>query len=250
MKRNLKGLIKVAQLKNSNAIWAPISGSLLGGAIGALSGKTKKQRISRLLAGLLIGAGAGYGTNRLVGLVNSKNKKHHSHGNFVDYDKKDIEEVADLLRVIWSYNRSYAYDKRNLPRSISELQDGTAIGRDGHVLNPKIWRARIDSDNNDIDPYTSRSGIQWRFGQSGAYTDKNRDFHSGALFAIPSKGSIYVETPQIADLKNEFSFDKFRKGYIVPNTKRNRDLLLFGGIDIDNITKLLDGASEIHVPTL
>ena len=132
------------------------------------------------------------------------------------------KEIVDDLRVLWSYERNYAYRHKELASSISKMGDGTGIGKDGFVLSSSLWEARLDDNTNAVpvayriaNAKTGRkeSVGAYRFGIVPTLTSAGEtDRFSAILIAVPEKHSeddfCFVALCGPVNLQNDFSFDK------------------------------------------
>ncbi len=132
------------------------------------------------------------------------------------------KEIVDDLRVLWSYERNYAYRHKKLAPSIGKMGDGTGIGKDGFVLASSLWGARIDDNTNAVpisyrveDAKTGRkvSVGAYRFGIVPTLTSAGEiDQFSVILIAVPDVPAnddfCFVAICGPINLQNDFSFDK------------------------------------------
>ena len=132
------------------------------------------------------------------------------------------KEIVDDLRVLWSYERNYAYRHKELASSISKMGDGTENGKGGFVLSSSLWEARIDCNTNAV-PISYRianaktgrkeSVGAYRFGIVPTLTSAGEtDRFSAVLIAVPEIPSeddfCFVALCGPINLQNDFSFDK------------------------------------------
>ncbi|MBR3222555.1 MAG: hypothetical protein IKF72_10035 [Kiritimatiellae bacterium] len=130
--------------------------------------------------------------------------------------------IVDDIRAIWSFERSYAYRHKALAASISEMGDGTGIGKNGFVLKPSIWASRIDGENASYkpvsyevkNPATGDSEIAgYRFGVFPIKLETGeRDRFSVVIVAVPDKPAeddvCFMALCGPVNLQNDFTFDK------------------------------------------
>ena len=145
-----------------------------------------------------------------------------------------IKQVVDDLRVLWSYERSFSYDVRHAATSMEELGDGTSIGRNGHVLKPELWKARVEPDDK-CEPagygLPDRSIARYRFGIFPILSENGeKERFAAVLAALPptadASDACFVALCGPADLTNDFSFDKAWPVYIVRAEKTAMDAIL------------------------
>lgn len=132
------------------------------------------------------------------------------------------KEIVDDMRALWSFERNYAYRHKVLAASISDMGDGTGIGKNGFVLKPALWAARIDGDNAQPEAATytvknpatgRRESAQYFFGVFPVKADTGeRDRFSVVIMAVPEKpaedDSCFIALCGPVSLQNDFSFDK------------------------------------------
>ncbi len=132
------------------------------------------------------------------------------------------KQIVDDMRALWSFERNYAYRHKSLASSISEMGDGTGIAKNGFVLKPALWAARIDGDNTQpepsmykvMNPATGRSETaKYYLGVFPVMTDSGeRDCFSIGIVAVPEKpvegDFCFVTLCGPVNLQNDFSFDK------------------------------------------
>ena len=131
------------------------------------------------------------------------------------------KELVDDLRTLWSFERNYAYRHKSLAASIGEMGDGAGIGKEGFVLKPSLWEARLDGDGSRR-PASYRIASArtkqkenvgaYRFGVFPAYgSTGEREPFSVFLVAVPqtpSKDDVcFVALCGPVNLQNDFSFD-------------------------------------------
>lgn len=132
------------------------------------------------------------------------------------------KEIVDDIRAIWSFERNYAYRHKSLAASISEMGDGTSIGKNGFVLKPAIWASRIDDDNATPEPVPYKvknpaTGTleiaRYRFGVFPVKLETGeRDRFSVVIVSVPEKPAdddvCFMALCGPVNLQNDFSFDK------------------------------------------
>ena len=145
-----------------------------------------------------------------------------------------IRDVLDDLRVIWSYERNYSYDLRHAATSMDELGDGTAIGKNGHVLKPALWKARIEAGNSgEPVAYSLSDGGRgfYRFAIFPILSDSGeKERFAAVLAALPSVPDAddvcFIALCGPANLTNDFSFDKAWPVFLVRAEKAVMDQIL------------------------
>lgn len=133
------------------------------------------------------------------------------------------KEVVDDLRVLWSYERNFAYDARHTASSMEELGDGSGIGKNGHVLKAALWAARIEAGDACEPVHYGQPGAhrpRYRFGIFPLLSDAGEKERIGAvLAAIPpssdASDACFLAICGPANLSNDFSFDKAWPVYIL-----------------------------------
>ena len=164
-------------------------------------------------------------------------------------------EIVNDLRTLWSYERNYAYRHKSLASSISEMGDGSGIGKDGFVLISSLWEARIDDDNKNIRPNSYRlmdtkTGKQksigaYRFGIVPVLTSAGEiDRFSVILVAVPEIPAdddfCFIALCGPVNLQNDFSFDKEWPVYQLKAKKEVvREIRGLKRISIDSLTQRL-----------
>ena len=131
------------------------------------------------------------------------------------------KEIVNDLRTLWSYERDYAYRHKSLAASIGEMGDGAGIGKEGFVLKPSLWEARLDGDGQrraaSYRITIAKTGQKvsvgaYRFGIFPAYGNTGeREPFSAILVAVserPSNDDVcFVALCGPVKLQNDFSFD-------------------------------------------
>lgn len=132
------------------------------------------------------------------------------------------KEIVDDLRSLWGFERNYAYRHKELASSISKMGDGVGIGKEGFVLIPSLWDARIDDNTNAVPAkyriVNSKTGKKetvgaYRFGIIPVLADGEKiDRFSAILFAVPEVPAdddcCFIALCGPVNLQNDFSFDK------------------------------------------
>lgn len=132
------------------------------------------------------------------------------------------KEIVDDIRAIWSFERNYAYRHKSLAASISEMGDGTGIGKNGFVLKPAIWESRVDGDNASPEPVTYKvknpatgalENARYRFGVFPVKLETGeRDRFSVVIVSVPEKpagdDACFIALCGPVNLQNDFTFDK------------------------------------------
>ena len=173
------------------------------------------------------------------------------------------KEIVDDLRVLWSYERNYAYRHKELASSISKMGDGTGIGKDGFVLSSSLWGARIDGNTNAV-PISYRIANAkterkepvgaYRFGIVPTLTSAGElDRFSAILVAVPENPSeddfCFVALCGPVNLQNDFSFDKEWPVYqLHAKDEVVREIRGLKPISIDGLAQRLTGGDlKCHV---
>lgn len=131
-------------------------------------------------------------------------------------------ELVEDLRVLWSFERNYAYFNKGFATSIGELGDGTGIGMNGFVRKISIWEARLDAAEGGrpasyriTNPTTGNKQTigAYRFGLHPVLSETGeRDRFSAVLVSVPEtafeQDSCFVALCGPVDLRNDFSFDR------------------------------------------
>ena len=173
------------------------------------------------------------------------------------------KEIVDDLRVLWSYERNYAYRHKELASSISKMGDGTGIGKNGFVLSSSLWGARIDDNTNAVpisyriaNAKTGRKEFvgAYRFGIVPTLTSSGEtDRFSAILIAVPETPSeddfCFVALCGPVNLRNDFSFDKEWPVYqLHAEDEVVREIRGLKPISIDGlIQRLTSGDLKSHV---
>lgn len=122
----------------------------------------------------------------------------------------DIRDKSVLkgLKYIWEYQEDFAYRHKRLPDSISEMGDGTQIGRTGIITRRHIWEARYDSENPKPDPDTEN-----RYCYFTVRASSTTATNISAIIAIPeNKTNAYlVAVCGPFDLKDPLTFKRKAK---------------------------------------
>ncbi len=130
-------------------------------------------------------------------------------------------EIVDDLRVLWTFERNYAFRNKRLATSINEMGDGTGIGKNGFVTKPSIWAARLDENDSPrpasywlkVSPSAEKRNVgAYRFGISPvAAEDGKLERFAVVLFSVPQSASdsdvCFIALCGPVNLKNDFSFD-------------------------------------------
>lgn len=129
----------------------------------------------------------------------------------VSEDKSTIASV----RALWEYERDYSLRKKAFADSITELGDGSELGRDGFCLRWYVWRARYEASDRVAD--ASRDDHIGYFYRLMPQADANgrKNPFSVVLAAIPEKDSdpAFVALCGPVDLSDDFTFNKTWKLY-------------------------------------
>lgn len=163
-----------------------------------------------------------------------------------------LKEVVDDMRVLWSYERNYSYDVRHAATSMEELGDGTSIGKNGHILKPALWKARIEA-GDDCEPagYSLPDGsvARYRFAIFPALSDSGgKERFSAIIAAMPpvsdAADACVVALCGPANLTNDFSFDKAWPVYVTRAEKSAMDAILDLAKNPQTLTSLTDRFSS------
>lgn len=122
----------------------------------------------------------------------------------VDSDKSTIASV----RALWEFERDYSLRKKAFVDSITELGDGSEIGRNGFCLRWYVWRARYE-DKDRVSDKSRDDGVGYFYKLMPQLDEKGgKRPLSVVLAAIPEKDSdpAFVALCGPVDLSNDLSF--------------------------------------------
>ncbi len=122
----------------------------------------------------------------------------------VDADKTTIASV----RALWEFERDYSLRKKVFADSITELGDGSEIGRNGFCLRWYVWRGRYEAKDRVADK--SREDLVGYFYKLMPQLDEKggKKPLSVVLAAIPENDSnpAFVALCGPVDLSNDLTF--------------------------------------------
>ena len=121
-------------------------------------------------------------------------------------DKSTIASV----RAIWEFERDYSLRKKAFADSITELGDGSEIGRNGFCLRGYVWRGRYEAKDRESDKSRDdQVGYFYKLMPQSDEHGEKKPF-SVVIAAIPEKDSVpaFVALCGPVDLLNDFSFNQ------------------------------------------
>lgn len=229
-----------------------IGGAIAGGALGwfydKLRGKKNRNTLARVLWGSAIGGGLGLVAGLLLRQKVIENRILPNNA------KKDMDD----LRGLWSFQRNYAYHNKRFADSIDEMGDGTGIGKNGFVLDSRIWDAR--SGNDKFNPDAVVFGNKDKRGASRFTMFSPVDDSGGkakfqsVLMSTParpsSNGSSLIALAGPVDLSNVFSFDREWPVYQLKGDQKAVDMLKgLSSLTMDQIREKLDSGDLSELVT-
>lgn len=195
---------------------ATVGGAGLGWLYDKLRGK--KHTARRVAMGAIIGMLS-------VGGLALLRKKIIANRIANRISPNDPEADLNDLRALWSFQRNYAYRNKRLASSLNEMGDGTGIGKDGFVLNSRIWENRLE--NGEFSPKRGKSRLSMMDVLSPSGDNDNMSKVLISTPSIPSKGShVLISLVGPVTLQNDFSFDKEWPTYLLNGEKNVVDLVL------------------------
>ena len=196
---------------------SPIIGALLGGGIGAFTGKDKKSTIKRGIIGLLLGGGAGLGVNWL------RDKLDRSNFQLDRY--KARQNYNEYLQV---YNNDLFNIKQTL-RNAYDTLGGTHNNRTLKEMSELLKKYTNNVSYNDPEALTLRDHINEYNGN---------DTYLGSVTRYDITNAL-KEIGKQEDLKAEYEY--YLKGV---------DDIISGNIKIDpRIKNTLKGATKLEILT-
>lgn len=144
------------------------------------------------------------------------------------------KELVDDLRVLWSYERNFAYHHhhKRLSNSIEELRPGFEMGADGYVLKQSIWDARWEAGDGgtpasykvDLPGQGKKKVGAYRFRVIPVTDEEGKDAPLTrvlvALPKVPADDDVcFVALCGPVDLRNDFTFSMAWPVYELKATK-------------------------------
>ena len=156
------------------------------------------------LLGFIAGCTSHKNKNFLISMFSTEKIHINPPVEKISADIRD-KPILKGMKYIWEYQEDFAYRHKRLPCSISEMGDGTQIGRNGIVTRRHIWEARYDAREPKPDSETgSRYCYKTIQVTSAACTN------TSAIVAIPvaTTNAFFIAICGPVDLTDPLSFKR------------------------------------------